>query len=569
MRQTEVDVVVTIGNIAGAVTVNVDGGTVGTAIDDRAEGIFGGGYGQPTTTSNNVTVNVGLAAANQSATPTVYADIYGGSALGSVNTNTSNTTTVNVLNGTIAGNVYGGGLGAADLNGNGFISSVTTQAVVNGSVQVNIGANGGSNYLTFNHGTDDQYGNIFGCNNLAGSPLGTVHVDVYKTAHTNDDAYSATLRTGIGQQTAFAISSVYGGGNLAPYTPLTTPLVHIHNCDNTIRYVYGGGNAASVPQTDVTIDGGRFEYIFAGGNGKGTGNPGANVGYTSYESSSSNTAYANPSTGNVHVLMNGGIVDHLFGGSNTKGAIRGTTNLEIPDLDDEGCARIINELYGGGNQASSDGNIVITLPCTQDGNVEVVKIFCGANDADINGNVTLNVQGGSYEQVFAGNNNGGTITGDVTLNLYGGTIGSAFGGCNAGGEILGDIIVNVDSNQANCPLTVDYVYGGGNEAAYDPNANAKPTVNILRGSVQHDVFGGGYGTSATVTANPVVIVGGRTENPDDTPIVFGNVYGGGSKAQVIGNTQVKILNKAYIVNNVYGGGNEAAVTGCTDVQIGD
>ncbi len=560
------------GAIDGAVTVNINGGTVGTSSSSRADGIFGGGYGHSTTTGSNVTVNIGLANAAEGASAIIYSDIYGGSALGVVNASTSNTTTVNVLNGTITGNVYGGGLGAATLNDdNDYINykKDTTEATVKGNVQVTIGQDGGSTYLFFPH-SGTSYGNIFGCNNLAGSPKGTVNVDVYETGHTPSDAYpdpEPADENGVTTQTAYAIAAVYGGGNLANYVPTTVsaPNVHIHNCDNTIEYVYGGGNAAATPSTNVTIDGGRFAYVFAGGNGYGTGNPGANVGYTSYTSTTEYTAYTySDDFGNVSVTMNGGIVDQVFGGSNTKGAIKGSTSIVIPGTTT--CKRIIKELYGGGNRADSDGDIEITLPCAAS---SVVTVFCGANNANVNGNITLNVEGGTYSQIFAGNNAGGTITGNVTLNLYGGTIGSAFGGCNAGGSILGTITVNVDSTSA-CPLTVDYVYGGGNQAAYTPTdaTITSPMVNILRGSVQQDVYGGGYGSAAAVTSNPRVIMGSRT-NDGDTPIVFGNIYGGGSAALVNGGTTVKVVNKSYVKGNVYGGGNAATVTGNTNVQIGD
>ena len=46
--------------------------------------------------------------------------------------------------------------------------------------------------------------------------------------------------------------------------------VIIDGCDMTsIRQVYGGGNAASVPATDVLINGTyEIEEVFGGGNGK-------------------------------------------------------------------------------------------------------------------------------------------------------------------------------------------------------------------------------------------------------------------------------------------------------------
>ena len=94
--------------------------------------------------------------------------------------------------------------------------------------------------------------------------------------------------------------------------------VLIQDCGTTsIERVYGGGNASSVPFTDVVIDGSfQIGYVFGGGNGgdkinKGTGagweeNPGADV-----------TNYTN-------VLLKGGTIGDAFGGSDSKGTVVNT-----------------------------------------------------------------------------------------------------------------------------------------------------------------------------------------------------------------------------------------------------
>jgi hypothetical protein len=106
-----------------------------------------------------------------------------------------------------------------------------------------------------------------------------------------------------------------------------------------------------------------------------------------------------------------------------------------------------------------------------------------------------------------------------------------------------------------------------------------PLVDIQKGTVNDQVFGGGYGNTAIVTANPVVVVGGEVSSQTYPCVIgnttidggtgTGNVYGGGNAAQVSGNTKVLIINKTIVNGNVYGGGNAAEVTGSTDVQIGD
>ena len=550
------------GDIGGNITVNINGGTLGVSGTPLTSGIFGGGFGQSTTTAGNVTVNVGDAnAASAAATPTIYGDIYGGSALGTVNDAVADLTTVNFNNGTIHGNIYGGGLGAATLDEHGYVASVTTAAIVNGTVHVNIGTSGqASNFVTID-------GQVFGCNNFAGTPKGHVYVDVYHTAHNGTNTYpspepaSPTAVTELAP-TAFAIGAVYGGGNLADYSTTLSGAkthVHIHNCDNTIQYVYGGGNAASSPATDVTIDGGRFNYVFGGGNGAGVGNPGADI------------------ENDALVTLNGGLVYRAFGGSNTKGVIGGTSSVDLPEVTT--CTRLVHELYGGGNEAAG-GNVDLVIPCGSSG---TGIIYAGANNADmgteedfLNGNpvlIKLTVQGGNFDQVFGGNNQGGTIWGNVELHLQGGTIGQAFGGNNAGGNIKGWIKVLVEEDESlACPLVLTDVYGGGKDAAYapaDPNQNS-PQVFISHKksgtAILGNVFGGGLGTTATVTGNPVVTIG--DDNPDHCVAIDGDVYGGGDAGNVIGTTQVNVVNKcnSSIGGDVYGGGNAANVNG-TDVNI--
>ena len=476
----------TSGNVSGNIVVNINGGTLGTSSAPLTSGIFGGGYGSATTTGGNVTVNVGDAnAASATATSTIYGDIYGGSALGTVNDAVADVTTVNINNGTIHGNIYGGGLGAATLNGNGYIASVTTEAVVNGTVRVNIGTSlQASNFVTID-------GQVFGCNNLAGSPKGHVYVDVYHTAHTAANTYPSPEPANANAVTsqpssAFAIGAVYGGGNLAHYTTTVSGAsthVTIHNCDNTIEYVYGGGNAASSPATEVKVEGGRFNYIFGGGNGAGTGNPGADI------------------LRDATATINGGIVYRAFGGSNTKGNIGGTSSVVLPD-DNITCTRLVHEIFGGGNEAPG-GNVDLVIPC---GTTGTGIIYAGANNADMgtetdfnNGRpvlIKLTVEGGNFTQVFGGNNQGGTIWGNVELYLKGGTIVDAFGGNNLGGNIKGTIKVFVDE-EGSCPLVLTNVYGGGYNAAYTPAdatiQSPQVYVNHLKSSNQilGSVYGGG------------------------------------------------------------------------------
>ena len=132
----------------------------------------------------------------------------------------------------------------------------------------------------------------------------------------------------------YDVTAVYGGGNQAAYNPVTPhdgtsgskTQVIIEGCSLTsIETVYGGGNAAAVPETNVVIKGAyEIGYLFGGGNGKddiapGVENPGADVGTLDHGT----TTYG---TGNANTLMEGGLIHEAYGGSNTRGTIKGSIN---------------------------------------------------------------------------------------------------------------------------------------------------------------------------------------------------------------------------------------------------
>ncbi len=306
--------------------------------------------------------------------------------------------------------------------------------------------------------------------------------------------------------------------------------------------MYGGGNAAPVPGTNVIINGGDIARAFAGGNGE-SGTP-AHVGYNSTaDSPESTTSYG---SGITSITLYGGTVVQVFGGSNSQGLIRETSTVNTAYDEDNTCELAVTELYGGGNEA--EGNKTeVNIGCFKAG--AIVDVYGGSRMADINS--------------------------DIVLNINGGHITSAFGGNNISGDISGTITVNVEWNGSGCDNNYLYdVYGGGNMAAYT-NTDSSPLVNIKNGTVTNNVFGGGLGSTAKVTGNPVVTVGDPDDN-SNIALVNGNVYGGGSLAEVEGATTVNVRNiYTVITGNVFGAGlgdisfgnaTLAKVTGTTTVD---
>jgi hypothetical protein len=440
----------------------------------------------------------------------------------------------------------------------------------------------------------------------------------------------------------YDVEAVYGGGNEAAYDPETAykpPVaptgsktqVIIEGCDYTcIETVYGGGNAAPVPETNVEIRSAyEIGYVFGGGNGKdnksdGSENPGADIGQKS-----DGSTYG---TGNANSTLKGGYIHEAYGGSNTKGVIKGSLNqTSNPEGD---CELILEKVVGAGKYADIDGDVNMTLSCQPSSKVPL--LFAGADEANVNGNITLNITNGQFGKVFGGNNLGGAVKGKITVNVketgcqpikidelylggYEATY-SKFGyyietdktkdNGTGIGDMDNDETAELDNNGRfifkprtsatdsrkavkayNRNDNTWTVYTGAeNDAAptYDD-----PVLNITSCTYIGKVFGGGFGAPAKMYADPTVnvnmepgdwadtavpammtelglVVAKTAPNPDNLGIL-GDVFGGGNAADIVGSTTVNIATvsgkSAYIIGSVFGGGNDADVLGNTNVTM--
>ena len=618
----------------GNTTININGGIVGVVGSDYGH-VFGGPKGNLSETEYSASVRATLVNINAGADIKgsvfgggeagivregvtvnmtgghVLKDVYGGGALADTQTDNwdatansgaggwaagktsaSATTTVSLTGGIIGEEVFGGGLGQ---NADSEQGLADIEARVYGNVLVELNKNV----------ADDAKGcvvlsSIFGCNNLNGTPMGDVMVHIYKTQNNaatciaNAPASGGTPAVEDAKVAGrYDVLAVYGGGNMAAYVPANPNTnkteVVIDGCDLTsIRQVYGGGNAACTPSTNVTVNG-TFEILelFGGGNGLDDihingvtmPNPGANVGYMNYseyyqengvwkvrdmaaydtkEERTAPTSGIVYGTGKAAVTVYGGTVHRVFGGSNTKGNVRQTA---VTMLDEAGgCDFCVDEAYGGGKSAEMDAEAQLLMACIPG----LQAVYGGAEAADVRGNVTLNITNGTFDRVFGGNNLSGTIGGAITINV----------------EEIG------------CrPVKIGELYGGGNQAAYsvygyDSNGQAiesgttplydDPQINVMSFTSIGQIFGGGYGSRATMVGNPTVnvnvaygryynqdasIVGENAETPNHYPIpshvkgkmgAINSVFGGGNAARVIGDTHVNIgtLKEVYVVKQV-------------------
>ena len=556
--------------------------------------VFGGG--QRGITLGNVKVDM--------TGGTVTKDVYGGGALADTNTGNATgygtstesigststyTTTVNLQGGTV-NDVYGGGLGQKIGDVNGGTSDV--EAIVYGDVLVELNKDV----------AEDAKGcivdRVFGANNINGTPKGHVKVHVHATQNKNLNTISDKST----DDNVYDVSYVFGGGNAADYVPADTKQsteVIIEGCDLTsIDEVYGGGYGAATPATSVLVKGTKIiNNVYGGGYGAGATNPGANVGYMTGASPAAYTL----GSGKAIVQLMAGMINNVYGGSNTKGDIRGGSSVtNVVNSGGPGCCDklSVGEIYGGGKQADMYGGAEIVLGCMP--NDWIGAIYAGAENADIGGDVGLTLTSGKFERVFGGNNKGGKINGYIEVNIE-------------------------ENPECETPIIIGGLYGGGNMAPYtvpaeytanNPNYQS-PRVNVRAFTSIGNIYGGGFGKDAIVTGNPLVninqVEGGReyagetkdlvdgskvtlyARSKDDKIGVIGNVFGGGNAAKVIGNTTVNIGTEseqqmeslkttdadgkvtvvkkpvlgADIRGNVYGGGNAAEVTGKTNVVIGE
>ena len=532
-------------NPKGKCTINMTGGTVGVPRTDEAikllptiGHVYGGGKGDKRIFFNTWT-NVVETEVNITGNARIYGSTFGGGEDGHVLNNAKTTIGGSVtIGGTSSShsNVIIGATGTSGFDGDVFgggQGSVTalTAGVVGGNVELNI-QNGtvlGSVYgggriasvgTFFASPTDplygkmqegDDHGNIKV--NLTG---GTISQNVFGGGMgTTDNTYgtrdglaisknvTVELNNGVAEDAKGCIVKGYiFGCNNVNSTPQEHAKVHIHATQNKdeatlldkndvydVKGVFGGGNHADyVPaesdteqSTEVIIEGCNLtsiEEVYGGGYGA-----------------------AVPGT---YVLVKGTkIIDNVFGGG-----------------------------YGAGNHTdptATDYNPGANVGFLTDGTTSY-GLHVGEKDSE----------GKEYKTVF--------------VRLMAGKINNVYGGSNTQGNIRGGSSVKNTDNDGSpgcCPtLEVGKIFGGGKSAAMYggaevilgcmPNdwieeiyagadqANVGNDVSLTITSGKFGRVFGGNNTSGTISGSIEVNI---EENPNcGTPIIIGELYGGGNQA---------------------------------------
>ena len=555
-------------------------GETGKTYDNRdGDGINYVHTDYPLTGLGNVSGKVTLTI---SGTTTVAGDVYGGGALASMDGDTE----VQLLGGTIVGNAYGGAKG-----------STNVAALVGGDVKVLLNGTDPADNTTWvpldKKGCVVE-GSIFGGNNINGTPKGDIEVHIMGT----QNAATATIGSKSFDEDnttikSYDVAAVYGGGNQAAYDPnpkdtdtegenTRETKVVVYECERSaISMVYGGGNAAPVPATHVTINGGWFDYIFGGGNGAGEGNPGANVGFRDYsevedtydtkEKRETDADFLRDyvyGSGQASVNIHGGLIRHVFGGSNTKGNVRKVAVTMLEDA--EGCDFCVDEAYGGGKSAPMDAEARLLMSCIPG----LKAVYGGSEAADIEGDVTLNITNGTFERVFGGNNISGTIRGSITVNIEETgckpiVIGELYGGGNRAAYSVYGYRSETDAQGK----TISVPLKAGDEGALsDATKYAHPLVNVKSFSSIGTIYGGGYGETAVMVGDPEVnineVLSGNDDDVTAGSFSITDKNEDGTETAHTANYPAHTKGKMGTIGSVFGGGNAAEVVGSPCVNIG-
>ena len=306
---------------------------------------------------------------------------------------------------------------------------------------------------------------------------GTIHYAFGGSNTKGNVRVSATVKLDEGGTCELEIGEVYGAGNMATQDGTSNILL---GCVSFLEEMYGGSRDANInSDIELTIQSGQFHRV--------------------------------------------------FGGNNLGGTISGTITVNIEET---GCHPIIiGQLYGGGNRAAytgpwidpsdhSKGRLGPTVNVRSFSSIGEIYGGGYGESAIITGNTYVNINECVGE-------NASIETESRTINGVSKTVSQHTGETvtiNAG--MQDEVEVGIPLHEAGKIGAIGFVYGGGNAAPVYGNTNI--TIGTLTKfnyvSIQDDA-----GTAEDESERDVVGVDIR-----------GNVFGGGNKAEVTGDTNVVI-----------------------------
>ncbi|MBR4452664.1 MAG: chitobiase/beta-hexosaminidase C-terminal domain-containing protein [Bacteroidales bacterium] len=476
----------TQGTINYNVAVNITGGQV-------KGNVFGGGYGENTNVAGNVEVTIG--GTNPQDTPTIAGDVYGGGALGKVNTTAaSNTTHVTVNAGTM-NNVYGGGLGMKGTDATTYTVYLNWSGVRAGGLLTS------ERYVSYTY--TNEFGNTVSSGNVTSGSNATITVQSNTNITLTTNSSRATITARYNNQDGQLIGTVN---------------------DNTItRLVDGSGAgsgssiAANVGTVTVDIKGGNMIKVFGCNNLNGA------------------------PQGTVTVNFDGGEAVDVYGGGNLADYLPNPTLF--PTVNITG-GKVTNSVYGGGAFAKVNKTIVNMT----DG--EAGSVYAGAQGDDknkklVNYNKTVNMQGGTAIMVY-----GGSFTcldsAKSFVNISGGRVKTHVFGSGYFGDMKGDCYVYIGKN-----AITSAPHSGENGDKFTTTLSDEKPIwiesNVYAGA-NWGSFQGTFGEATITGASNIYIDGegydmahGKSGN---YMIIGGSVYGSGTSCAA-GTTDHSVIVRNY------------------------
>lgn len=248
-----------------------------------------------------------------------------------------------------------------------------------------------------------------------------------------------------------------------------------------------------------------------------------------------------------------------------------------------------NMIFGGGKNGTVEcDNITLNI-----GNINLkgygkdndgqTGLFGAGRYGNVTGNITLNIDSGEFYRIY-GAGLEGTLDGDITLNHNAGATNRLYGGGQLG-EVNGEVTIKIGGTDSTA-IVSSYLRGSGQYSGitgttelniwsgaelgvgaqvaaggYQGNVAGTSTINIYGGTINSDIYGGGWGLIGDPTKG---LAGNTMVHIYENAVINGDIYGGGY-AGAADNTTVIIQNAT--ANNVYGGGNEAEINGDTNVKL--
>ena len=503
----------TKGQIKGDTELNIYGGTLGST--SKTIEIYGAGYGASTSVVGKTSINL--------MDGVIYGNIYGGGNSGTVTTSSN----IDIQGGSLNGNLYGAGnkVGVATSN-----IAVKRTPIINGNIYGGSNASGTTTTSNVNiEGTVAN--NVYAGGKGSGTTVTTANLNINTGADIKGNAFSGAEEGAVSASNiklnGGKANSVFGGSDKASISGA----VNIESSTGSFaKNIYGGCNSSgSIGSLSMNLAG-KADNVFMGGNATPTDTIDitgeAKIDVTTNDSNNIGNIYGGSnSTGSVTspAINISGYVTNVYGGG--KGS---STTTNTPNVTIKSGGHVTGSVYGGGEEGITHGTTV-TL---DDGSI-VNDAFAGGNKVGVDGTVAIIASTGSKaNNIYAGSNNSGTM--DKPTVTIKGEEENVYGGGYGADTITNDSVVNVETGSE----ITGSVFGGGNLGQVK-----NPMVNLNGGTV-NNAFAGGNAVGVTVTGNVALNV--------KDGVTATNIYGGSNSSGNVDNPSLSV--KGGNITNIYGGG---------------